>query len=212
MIKFKQTTDLYKYLKIRLTDQEKEVDSNPSSVLLGQNVLQLLQQFNAITTVNLVIKGRRASWIGSLRASRSDASANQGKSASDRLHSASRPAHFAFFLLPEHSEVGSKEHQPAIRAERRQISRFDRCNRTGRSALQSIESVAQTPTLRNLVRDYHLHSLRDASRSVQYHRVVHRTHTGNELFAHDSLLGLQIAARHFHSQHHQQISSPASIV
>lgn len=56
VIKFKQTTDLYKYLKIRLTDQEKEVDSNPSSVLLGQNVLQLLQQFNAITTVNLVIK------------------------------------------------------------------------------------------------------------------------------------------------------------
>lgn len=54
VIKFKQPTDLYKYLKIRLTDQEKEVDSNSSSVLLGQNVLQLLQQFNAITTVNLV--------------------------------------------------------------------------------------------------------------------------------------------------------------
>ena len=76
LIKYQQPFDIYKYLKIRLTDMKDKVTSHSTSILIGQNVLQLLQQLKSMIAVNLVVS-LGFFHIGSFYDSRNDAPTNQ---------------------------------------------------------------------------------------------------------------------------------------
>lgn len=76
LIKYQQPFDIYKYLKIRLTDMKDKVTSHSTSVLIGQNVLQLLQQLKSVIAVNLVVF-LELFHVGSFHDPRNDAPTNQ---------------------------------------------------------------------------------------------------------------------------------------